>query len=1266
MKRIPILALVCLYALSVFGQGTQHDRVRAIQFLNRSIITLNGPTPSVANGNLFVTANAANTTISNFTNGIDTQEITVNCGDTLTVIASNSSIVTASGSAFTCSTTNISISFFYDAGQGKWIQKGGTGSGGGTSTAAGIAGSVSLVAGSAIVSLPPIFATAPICIAEDITTIATVQCATTTSAATFTGTGTDTVKYLIQGTGFFGGSSGTGSTPAFPFNSVQYNNAGTLGGAGLNYYPSSDPNWGVNTLTNLDESGTVSSGLFDIQLHGSTVSSQTFISGDQIELNSVIAPATGQTSHAFTSTALSGGVNSNTEGAYAVVDNYPGTNTGASWFGVLSQAQLSANNNGSVAGTTLANFYTVANGGRSDAHVDNYHGILFSDMGAIGGQSDSIYSNVEQSVIKIKAQTATRAGGAQYAIKVDSGAGTSQFDSTVQFNAGMKDSAGSLGTAGYVWTTDGSVNLWAPAGSGSGSVTSVFGRTGAVAAATNDYSFSQISGSLGHGQLPTLLSADIPNNAANTTGSASKVGGIAITGTPSVGQVPVATSTSAATWQNTVSTLSVGDLSPLFTSSVATATTTPAVTYALSTAAAHKVFMNNTGSTAAPGFQSIGTADLPAIPLTTGVIGILPIANGGSGSATPSLVAGTNVTITGSWPNQTITSSATAATAWSAVTAATNSNAGTFAMTGNTLDLAGTTLVKLRVGAGTATTVNGDVAYDTTNKNWHLWANGVDNFGLLLPVSITPTTGDCAKFTLTAGVITLNTAGQACITSTGTLTSGRILIANGAQTVTPLGSAGAATTLLHGGSPPVFGAVALATDVSGLLPVANGGTGTATPSLVAGSNITVTGSWPNQTVTATGSAPTAFNTLTNGTNTTAAMVVGTGASLTVSGSGTNNATSVGGITLTGTPSIGQVPVATSTSAGTWQNVPAVTSVNSGNLSPLFTTSVATGTTTPVISYALSTFAAHKFYGNPSGSTAAPSAASITTADLPAIPLASGVSGLLPVANGGTGTATPSLICGTNCSSITGTWPNQTINVANTAGTAFSSLTASTNTGQAFLLGAGSSLDVTGGGTNNATALGGVTASGVPAVGQTLQATSTTTAAWQSPITISRATIGVGNCASGVAATWWNTSLVAACRTGSNVIEAILPFADGNVAQIPMALDLPADWVGAIDVRAIFSSASTSGTVIWNVQTACAPVNGSATDDTAFNAVQAMGTITLSGTASAQWAASKTGVTTTGCTAGSTLMLKISRATDTAAGVANLKNIEVTIRKSNLL
>lgn len=79
----------------------------------------------------------------------------------------------------------------------------------------------------------------------------------------------------------------------------------------------------------------------------------------------------------------------------------------------------------------------------------------------------------------------------------------------------------------------------------------------------------------------------------------------------------------------TVTSFSSGNLSPLFTTSVATATTTPALTFSLSTAAAHTFFGNNTASTAAPAFASIGNGDLPgsgSITLNT----TSPITGGGA------------------------------------------------------------------------------------------------------------------------------------------------------------------------------------------------------------------------------------------------------------------------------------------------------------------------------------------------------------------------------------------------------------------------------------------------------------------------------------------------------------------------------------------------------------------------------------------------------------------------------------------------------------
>ena len=62
-------------------------------------------------------------------------------------------------------------------------------------------------------------------------------------------------------------------------------------------------------------------------------------------------------------------------------------------------------------------------------------------------------------------------------------------------------------------------------------------------------------------------------------------------------------------------------------------------------------------STAADGsFSATGAAAWDA---NHSFSGLLEVAYGGTGTATPALVAGTNVTITGTWPNQTVNSSGT-------------------------------------------------------------------------------------------------------------------------------------------------------------------------------------------------------------------------------------------------------------------------------------------------------------------------------------------------------------------------------------------------------------------------------------------------------------------------------------------------------------------------------------------------------------------------------------------------------------------------------
>lgn len=124
----------------------------------------------------------------------------------------------------------------------------------------------------------------------------------------------------------------------------------------------------------------------------------------------------------------------------------------------------------------------------------------------------------------------------------------------------------------------------------------------------------------------------------------------------------------------------------------------------------------------------------------------------------------------------------------------------------------------------------------------------------------------------------------------------------------------------------------------------------------------------------------------------------------------------------------------------------VTSVSSGNLSPLFTVAVNTPTSTPAFVFTLSNFAANTYYGNATGSTAAPSATAAgaltkvddtnVTATLGGNPATSllrdvsitlGWTGTLAVARGGIGVGTiTGLMQGNGTGAVTGISNSSTV------------------------------------------------------------------------------------------------------------------------------------------------------------------------------------------------------------------------------------------------
>jgi len=167
----------------------------------------------------------------------------------------------------------------------------------------------------------------------------------------------------------------------------------------------------------------------------------------------------------------------------------------------------------------------------------------------------------------------------------------------------------------------------------------------------------------------------------------------------------------------------------------------------------------NVGSSGAPLVNGgvLGTptsatlTNATGLPLTTGVTGQLPVANGGTGTATPSLVAGTNVTITGTWPNQTIDASGGGGSG--TVTSVAASVPSVFSITGSPITTSGTLAITY---SGTALPVaNGGTGQTSYTDGQLLIGN---------------TTGNTlTKATLTAGtgITVTNASGSITIAASG-------------------------------------------------------------------------------------------------------------------------------------------------------------------------------------------------------------------------------------------------------------------------------------------------------------------------------------------------------------------------------------------------------------------------------------------------------------------------------------------------------------------
>jgi len=382
------------------------------------------------------------------------------------------------------------------------------------------------------------------------------------------------------------------------------------------------------------------------------------------------------------------------------------------------------------------------------------------------------------------------------------------------------------------------------------------------------------------------------------------------------------TSFSAGTTGFTPSTASTGDVTlsgVLNVNNGGTGTATPALV-AGTNVTITGTWPNQTINSSNPGGTVTSVAatvpsflSISGSPITTsGTLAIgysgtaLPVTNGGTGSTNPSLVAGTNVTITGTWPNQTINASSSGTVSSVSVVSA-NGFAGTVANATTTPAITLTTSISgLLKGNGTAISaaVSGTDYAPATSGSSILYGNGAGGFSNVTIGSGVSFAGGTLSATGTGGTVTsvaatvpsfLSISGSP-ITTSGTLAitySGTALpIANGGTGQT---TAGAAITALTGtqtsgyylrsnGTNAVLAAIVAAdvptlnqnttgtaSNVTGIVAVANGGTGSSTAS-GARTNLSAAQSGTNTDITSialtTGTittAPTSGNDIVNKT-----------------------------------------------------------------------------------------------------------------------------------------------------------------------------------------------------------------------------------------------------------------------------------------------------------------------------------------------------------------------------------------------------------------
>jgi hypothetical protein len=184
------------------------------------------------------------------------------------------------------------------------------------------------------------------------------------------------------------------------------------------------------------------------------------------------------------------------------------------------------------------------------------------------------------------------------------------------------------------------------------------------ASKTANYVLASPDGSSGVPTFRAIVASDIPTLNQNTTGTAANITATSNSTLTTLSALSLPYSQlsgTVPTWnQNTTGTASNVTGTVAIANGGSGTTTAQGAMNAFAGAVTSGSYLRGNGTDVV--MSAIQVADVPTLNQnTTGtasnVTGIVAVANGGTGTATPALVAGTNITITGSFPNQTINAS---------------------------------------------------------------------------------------------------------------------------------------------------------------------------------------------------------------------------------------------------------------------------------------------------------------------------------------------------------------------------------------------------------------------------------------------------------------------------------------------------------------------------------------------------------------------------------------------------------------------------------